>query len=242
MATNGEPTEPAQPTGPDRSAKTRRNPVVIFVGFLLLGAALALLLFSGDLLNKNDTGGPVIINGSSTTVLDQVSELPALAGDSDQSAGSLTGGALAVGDQAHDFTLSDLDGNLVRLGDFRGQPVIVNFWATWCAPCRIEMPELQDAFEAYQSDGLVILALDQGETAEVARTFFYDEMGLTFTPLLDEGSVISTEYGSFGVLPSTYFIDSAGIVFAIHRGPLTLNQIDNYLASTLADPDQGGNS
>jgi cytochrome c biogenesis protein CcmG/thiol:disulfide interchange protein DsbE len=231
---------PVQDPEPEDVESSGRNPFVIFVGFLLLGAALALLLFGRDLLGGSE--GPVIISGSSTTILDQVSELPALGLADEQPPGSVSGGILAVGDEAYDFTLSDLDGNLVRLADFRGQPVIVNFWATWCAPCRIEMPEMQEAFDKYQEDELVILALDQGETVEVAREFFYDEMGLTFTPLLDESSAISTEYGSFGVLPSTYFVNASGVVSAIHRGPLTLNQIDNYLAGMLSDAGEGGRS
>ncbi len=167
--------------------------------------------------------------------LDQVAELPSLEGGDEHPSISSSGGVLAVGDEAYDFNLSDLEGKPVRLADFRGQPVIINFWATWCAPCRIEMPALQEAFDTFQDDELVILALNQDETAEVASEFFYDEMGLTFTPLLDEGSAISTEYGSFGVLPSTYFVDVTGVVTAIHRGPLTMNQIENYLAGMLAD-------
>jgi peroxiredoxin len=146
-------------------------------------------------------------------------------------------GILSEGDAAYDFALYDFDGNLVRLSDYRGHPVIVNFWATWCAPCRIEMPELQTAYDKFQDDGLVILALDQDEPLDRAREFFYDEMDLTFTPLLDDGSAIATSYGSYSVLPTTYFVNHDGLVSGIHRGPLTLGQIEGYLEEM--NPDIG---
>lgn len=202
------------------------RPVVVFVGFLLLGAALALVLFGGNLFNAGDPG-----SDSESGVLDQVSEFtfsePEVAKIPSEDRST---GILDVGDEAYDFTLNDFDGNQVSLADFRGQPVIVNFWATWCAPCRIEMPALQAAYEKHQDEKLVILALDQDEPVQVARDYFYDEMGLSFTPLLDEDSAVSTAYGSFNVLPSTYFVDPDGRIAAIHRGPLTPGQIEGYLA------------
>lgn len=220
----------------EKEPASGRNPIIIFLGFLLLGAALALLLFGRDLFTSRSGDEPATVGEAEVTVLDQVSELPSISSNTDQSLpASSSGSGLLVGDRAHDFTLNDLGGNPVSLADFRGQPVIVNFWATWCAPCRIEMPELQEAYEKYKGDGLVILALDQDEPVDVARSFFYDEMDLTFTPLQDEGSAISTTYGSFGVLPSTFFINSDGVVQAIHRGPVTLGQVEGYLADMLVD-------
>jgi len=218
-----------QPDTQSEAAAGRRNPILIFLGFLLLGAALALLLFGGDLFNFGADKPAAVVGEAEVAILDQVSELPLgdLSGDD---AAAEDDGFLEVGDTAYDFTLNDLDGQPVSLSDFRGQPAIVNFWATWCAPCRIEMPVFQEVYERYQDDGLVILALDQGEPADVARDFFYDEMGLTFTPLLDEKSGISALYGSYSVLPSTFFIDPDGKVVAIHRGPLTEGQVTGYLA------------
>jgi peroxiredoxin len=141
---------------------------------------------------------------------------------------------LDVGDPALNFTLLDFDGNPVSLDDFEGRPVIVNFWATWCAPCRIEMPELQAAYEAYQDDGLVILALNEDEPAEVARAYFEDEMGLTFTALLDDNSAIATAFGFSATLPTTFFIDAEGTITVIHRGPMTFEQIEGYLSETIS--------
>jgi peroxiredoxin len=215
------------PAGSRRAAGGRRNPIIIFLGFALLGAALALLIFGGDLFDFGVGDSAAIVGEAEVSVLDQVSELPTL-GELGEADGD-DNGFLEVGDTAYNFTLNDLDGQPVSLTDFRGQPVIVNFWATWCAPCRIEMPVFQEAFERHQEDGLVILALDQAEPVAVARDFFYDEMGLTFTPLLDEGSEVATRYGSYSVLPTTFFIDAGGKVAAIHRGPLTEGQTADYL-------------
>jgi peroxiredoxin len=139
---------------------------------------------------------------------------------------------LAVGNLAYDFQLQDLNGRSVSLTDFRGQPVIVNFWATWCAPCRIEMPELQATYEKYKDDGLVILALDQDESPEIVRSFFYDEFGLTFTPLLDVEQEVAQQYGVFN-FPSSFFINADGVITAIHRGPALQSQLEEYLADMI---------
>lgn len=204
------------------------RPLYIFAAFLLLGAALALVLFGSDLLNSSASGGS---ENSAQSLLDQVSELSELNIEPAGSDGS--NGFIEAGDQALDFTLLDLDGNSISLSDYKGRPVIMNLWATWCAPCRIEMPALQDAVERYEDEGLAILALNQAESAEVAGQYFYDEMGLTFTPLLDENSSVAASYGGMNVLPTTYFIDQEGEVSAVHRGPLTPGQIDGYLSATI---------
>lgn len=146
-----------------------------------------------------------------------------------------SGGPAIVGNTAINFTLNNLDGIPVRLSDHLGQPIILNFWASWCAPCRIEMPELQGLQglqTQYANKGLTILAINQGETAETARAFFFDEMGLTFAnPLLDENTAVAQKYGIRN-LPTTIFINSQGQITAIHRGPATRSQFEAYLAQT----------
>jgi peroxiredoxin len=214
----------------DEKSREGRNLGVVFLGFVLLGLALGVLFFGADLLDSfvDEDGDSVSEDGES--ILDRAGALPAVEpGEARIKSGSNQGGYLVVGDKAHDFELFDFDGNKVSLSEFQGQPVIVNFWATWCAPCRVEMPELQKAFDNYQDEGLIILALDQDETVDRAREFFYDEMELSFIPLLDDNSAVSTAYSSLSVLPTTYFLDPDGIVSAIHHGPLTLGQIEGYL-------------
>lgn len=201
-----------------------RNPFFIFGGFMLLGLVLALLLFGGSLFGGGDE--------DEAPVLQQV---PQLGGGGENTAVIPNNGApLEVGNIAYDFTLKDLEGNSHTLSELRGQPVIINFWATWCAPCRIEMPELQAAFERYADDDLMILALDNDESADAVRAFFYDEMDLTFTPLLDDGSQVAELYGVFN-FPSTFFVNADGEITAIHRGPMVESQIDGYMAETLTE-------
>jgi thiol-disulfide isomerase/thioredoxin len=128
--------------------------------------------------------------------------------------------------------LNDVDGRPVQLNDLRGQPVILNFWATWCAPCRVEMPDLQAVYERHQADGLVILAINREETAVTVRDFFYDELDLTFTPLLDETGDVSRLYGVANY-PTSVFVDNEGMVTAVHLGLMIEEQIEGYLADTI---------
>jgi peroxiredoxin len=201
-----------------------RNPLLLFGGFAILGIALALLLFGSNLFGAEEAESE-----GETAVLQQVPDFNTASGVARLPSGNE---ALTVGDLAHDFKLQDLGGNSVSLTDFRGQPLIINFWATWCPPCLIEMPELQASFEKYKEDGLVILALDQDESAEVVRSFFHDEFGLTFTPLLDVDQAVAGQYGVLN-FPSSFFINGDGIITAIHRGPALQAQIDDYLAETI---------
>ena len=210
-----------------QNKRNGRSPFLFFGGAILLGLAAALLLFGGNFLAGNEA------QGGDTAVLQQ---LPAPSGTSivaEMPVSSID--LLAVGDSAHNFYLPDLDGNIVDLESFRGQPVIVNFWATWCAPCRVEMPALQAAYEAHQENDLVILAVNSQESHQDVTDFFA-ELGLTFTPLLDYEGEISNLYHVFN-FPSTYFIDGTGRVTAVHRGLLSSEQIESYLAATLNSPN-----
>ncbi|MDX1417234.1 MAG: redoxin domain-containing protein [Candidatus Promineifilaceae bacterium] len=144
-----------------------------------------------------------------------------------------SGPPLQVGDMPYNFELADLQGNRVSLQEFAGRPLIINYWATWCGPCRIEMPHLQNTFEAHQDKGLAVLALDQDETPQEVADFF-TEFSLTFTPLMDEGKLSAENYGVGRTLPTSFFVNEAGEITAVHRGPMTQGQIDSYLAQTFS--------
>lgn len=123
----------------------------------------------------------------------------------------------AVGHPAPDFTLPTLDGAEFTLSALRGTPVVLNFWATWCGPCRAEMPELQSASERYEPR-IRIIGVDQGESPEVVQAFM-DELGVTFTVPLDADMEIGNRYRIIG-MPTTFFIDKEGIVRQIWAGEM----------------------
>lgn len=133
---------------------------------------------------------------------------------------------------APDFTLTSTDGETFTLSALRGRPVILNFWATWCPPCRAEMPAFEQAWQRYKADGLVILGVDQGESKAVVERFARQEIGTTFPLLLDQTTEIGAIYG-VRALPTTVFIDAEGRIQELKvGGPLDLASItDGILKS-----------
>lgn len=109
---------------------------------------------------------------------------------------------------APDFELKDVDGKQHRLSDYRGKVVIVNFWATWCPPCREEMPSMQRAWERLKGDGVVMLAVNVGEDEEQVFTFTAD-YPVDFPMLLDQDSTVISKW-PIKALPTTFVIDQEG--------------------------------
>jgi peroxiredoxin len=123
-----------------------------------------------------------------------------------------------TGGVAPDFTLVNLDGGAVSLSDYRGSPVMLNFWASWCGPCRSEMPFIQGVFEEvkWKAVNLVIIAVNLGESSMVARDFM-EENGYTFPVLLDRTGEVGDTYNTRSI-PTTFFIDESGIIKYIDIG------------------------
>ena len=110
----------------------------------------------------------------------------------------------------HEFTgLQDLDGKSYSLKDFRGKVVFLNFWATWCIPCREEMPQMEKLHREFKDQGLEIVAVNFREDKQTVKKFVA-ELGLTFRILLDLDGAVSNEYGAWA-LPLSYFVDRKGI-------------------------------
>ena len=115
-----------------------------------------------------------------------------------------------VGSPAPDFELHNLDGKAVSLRDLRGRAVILNFWASWCGPCRAEMPYLQQVYEEWSGKGLVLLAINLGESSSKVKEFVQG-FGLSFPVLLDSKGQVAQKY-NIGPIPTTFFIDKNGII------------------------------
>ncbi|GIX47180.1 MAG: hypothetical protein KatS3mg131_1391 [Candidatus Tectimicrobiota bacterium] len=135
-----------------------------------------------------------------------------------------------------DFTLPDLQGNLVRLADTRGRVVLLNFWATWCPPCRAEMPALEALHRDYQKRGLTILAISSDVEGEKAVAPFVRRYGLTFTVLLDPRNTLGERLQVRG-LPTTYLLDKAGRIAAYEVGIRDWNgsKMRRFLEALLAE-------
>jgi cytochrome c biogenesis protein CcmG/thiol:disulfide interchange protein DsbE len=132
------------------------------------------------------------------------------------------------------FSLADLDGRSVSLADLRGTAVIVNFWATWCAPCREELP-LLDGIAGRHTGALSILAVETGEPENEVRNYL-EPLGLaSLTVLLDPSSVARDQYLVRG-LPTTFFIDSEGIIRRIKIGTLDSAEIESILPNLGVSP------
>jgi len=138
-----------------------------------------------------------------------------------------------LGQQAPDFALNDLDDRPVQLYRLRGRPVVINFWATWCPPCRAEAPALQAAYQRYQ-DRVALLGVDEREDAATVLQFA-SEFGLTYPLLLDQNGDASMLYQVLGI-PTTVVLDAEGVVRVRHVGPLTVDQFAQYVDPLLAPP------
>ncbi len=116
---------------------------------------------------------------------------------------------LRPGSLAPDFTLTGLDGEQHRLSEYRGKAVILNFWASWCLPCREEMPLFEQVYNR-QQDELTILGVDVGEDRATVQAFI-DELGITFPILLDQDQAVTQTYRVYGI-PTSFFLDKNGVI------------------------------
>jgi peroxiredoxin len=134
---------------------------------------------------------------------------------------------------APDFTLKTLAGPGASLSDYKGRPVLINFWASWCTPCRSEMPDIVAAYQAHRETGLEVLAInstDQDGMKDVRK--FVAEFSMPFPVLLDEKGRVRRLYALIGI-PTSVFIGSDGVVRVVNRGPITKETLEGGLIEIL---------
>lgn len=131
---------------------------------------------------------------------------------------------IEIDDIAPDFSLMTLDGETVKLSDYRGKKVMVNFWATWCPPCRAEMPDLQKLYDDTDIEVLAVNLTATESTIEGVEEFVKDEFGLTFPVALDEEGEVEQMY-EIVAYPTSFLIDSEGVIQKIALGALNYEQM-----------------
>lgn len=144
--------------------------------------------------------------------------------------GAASGAAPKIGEVAPEFTLLDVNGKPTGLSDFRGKTVVMNFWATWCPPCRKEFPELVKLHDRNVDRGLVVLGVDLQESPDIVRNFL-NEFGANYPVVIDTKGDVASQYRLLG-LPTTYFIDGEGVIRAQHVGLLTEDILTKKLGET----------
>ena len=145
----------------------------------------------------------------------------------------------AVGKLAPDFEIDDFDGVRHRLSDFRGEVVFVNFWATWCEPCKLEMPDIYKMEQA-RADEMAVISVNRSQPVDTARSFLDDlprtdgGTGVSFTVNgMDPDDTLFREYRGLG-MPTSYFIDREGVVTRIFTGFITLDVMEQAVNEALA--------
>jgi len=140
---------------------------------------------------------------------------------------------LREGDVAPDFEVSSFEGERMRLSDFRGQPVLLNFWASWCGPCRAELPVMEVKLREHAADGLVILGVNNGERIETAERFL-ERLDVKLTAYAyDPGADIARRYSLLG-MPTSFFIDAGGVITAVFASALNGSMMEDAILQAIA--------
>lgn len=141
------------------------------------------------------------------------------------------GGSASAGTSQYDFTLQALGGGTLSLADYEGKIVLVNFWATWCPPCKAEMPELHQYYLEHADQGFVMIAVNVNETPSLAESFI-TQNGYTFPVAFDSGGTVAQQYGVSG-MPTSVVFDGDGEVIFRQSGMISTQVLDAQVTPLL---------
>ena len=159
---------------------------------------------------ENATNGTTIQNDSTNTAAQTIGISPNV-----------------IKTKALDFKLKDLEGNELSLSDLKGKKVFLNFWATWCPPCRAEMPEIEKLYQETKNSDLVIVAVEIGEPLDTVKSFI-DSNKYNFKVLLDSDQSVASKY-NIASIPTSYFIDVNGNIVSKNVGAMNIDQMKAYI-------------
>jgi cytochrome c biogenesis protein CcmG, thiol:disulfide interchange protein DsbE len=185
------------------NARLRRTGLAVLLGVAILGSVY------------------LVERGNSQRTTMEIISAPAVAGLP----------APRIGEPAPDFQVPGPDGQMISLSQFKGRPIWINFWASWCAPCRAEFPEMDAVYKRHQSDGLVLLAVSFAERPDEVVSYL-EKARPSFTIGIDQPGTVAGQYRVLG-LPTHLFIDAEGIVREVRVGPMNEALMEEKLAGIL---------
>ena len=205
-----------------------RSRALRLAGVAVIVAAALVVLYAAGILGRQ--GGGAGIENAKTLDTPPVPSQPDLSVSAEP------------GKLAPDFEVSDISGQRYRLSDFRGKVIYLNFWATWCVPCQVEMPDMYELLE--REDNLVIIAVNRGESLDRAKRFLENlsrndgGTGVSFSvDGMDPDDTLYEKYRGLG-MPVSVFIDRNGVITRVRNGLLRLSQMEEALArAELSQPD-----
>jgi thiol-disulfide isomerase/thioredoxin len=198
--------------------------MVLVVGMMVVG--ISLMLWAGW---HNLRERKLALQKAQESKMELIPEKGGAAG-----AASEGDGPKMKGKPAPAFTLTTLDGKKVSLSDYKGRAVLVNFWATWCGPCKVEMPWFEELRRQYAGQGFEILGLaDDVDAGKEAIAKVVTKTGVTYPILLTDGKV-QTAYGGLDVLPMSFYVDKAGKVVVETAGLGSKDEIEANIKKTIA--------
>ena len=205
--------------------------IFYFAATILLGIGSVWLLINGNRLLTRSTSHAPTAASTATWLPSSTPRQPTVIPIPSPTEWILIGPF--VSQQAPEFALNSLEGKQVKLGDYRGKVILINFWASWCLPCKEEMPLIQTASEQYRDQGLVVLGINMTDLDDrKAIDGFVQETGVSFPILLDKSGSVSNDYRVFSI-PTSFFIDRMGIIQHFQMGAMSAKQLQEYLDEML---------
>lgn len=195
-----------------------KKPSKTFIAIIIVSVTLVgISIYTVKNYNKTKTSVEETVNGKTTT--------PKIDTKSSNDTNKIN--PTVIKTKAPNFKLSDLNNKELSLSDLKGKKVFLNFWATWCPPCKEEMPEIQKLYEETENSDLVIISVEIGEPLSTVKSFIASNK-YSFKVLLDSDQSVATKY-NIASIPTSYFIDIDGNIISKRMGAMNIGEMKSYI-------------